>query len=101
MPLQYRSAMHRLLSAAHGPINRQVAQRLQRIREAKRMPRSDAARRAGMPYTTYYALERCSLALKADSLYRMLFALEINIEEVWPNQHEEPQHQRSMAQWTG
>lgn len=81
-------------------INRLVAKRLKQIREAKKLTLTEAARRAGLGVTAYFALEECIYCLKADHLFRMLFAVKAEVEDVWPQKEEiQQQHQRSMAQW--
>ncbi len=67
-----------------GPVNNYVGRKLRTIRLAQGMTYQEAARRAGIPLSSYSCLERGWYKINVDHLFRMAGALGIGPEEVWP-----------------
>ena len=68
-----------------GPANNYVARKLRSIRMARGMTYQEAASRAGIPLSSYSCLERGWYKINVDQFYRMVRALGIGPEEVWPS----------------
>lgn len=65
-------------------VNDSIRHRLRRIRRCKGLPLGEAAIRAGIPLSSYSCLESGHYAISLHNLARMLGALEVDINQVWP-----------------
>lgn len=65
-------------------INDLVRRRLRKLRQEKGLAVSQAARRAGIPLSSYSEMERGIYRIHLDHLFRILGALGAEIQEVWP-----------------
>lgn len=67
-----------------GAVNNYVAYRLRELRVERGMSSQEASRRSGIAPGSFSCLENGHYRINIDSLYRMLFALNADIGEVWP-----------------
>jgi len=65
-------------------INDLVRKKLKQIRLAQGVRLRQAARRSGIPVSSYAQMESGYYRIHMDSLFRMLGALELDINDVWP-----------------
>lgn len=76
--------MINLAGGSKHPINEYVRQRLRRMRALRGMTITDAAKRLGLPRSSYSSFETGISRLSLDHLFEILEVLEADIEEVWP-----------------
>lgn len=66
------------------PVNECVAHRLKEIRKSRGLASREVARLAGIPPGSYSCLENSRYQVKIASLLRILTALDVDIQDVWP-----------------
>ena len=66
-------------------VNQFVAENLRTIRIAKGMRGQDVAQRAGLADGSYTCLEGGWYKINLDNLFRILWVLDTDVSEVWPN----------------
>jgi transcriptional regulator with XRE-family HTH domain len=72
----------------HGSINDLVRERIRRLRTARGIGVTELAVRAGIPVSSYASLESGAYRITLDNLFRILGALDVGIEDVWPIESE-------------
>lgn len=72
----------------HGSINDLVRSRIRRLRTARGIGVTELAARAGLPVSSYASLESGAYRFTLDNLFRILGALDVGIEDVWPVESE-------------
>jgi transcriptional regulator with XRE-family HTH domain len=65
-------------------INHLISRKIRRLRSDRGMKLRQVAARAGIPLSSYACLESGQYNINLDNLFRILGALEADIEEVWP-----------------
>lgn len=73
---------------SHGSINDLVRERIRRLRNARGIGVTELASRAGIPVSSYASLESGAYRITLDNLFRILGALDVGIEDVWPVESE-------------
>lgn len=73
---------------SHGSINDLVRERIRRLRTARGIGVTELAVRAGLPVSSYASLENGAYRITLDNLFRILGALDVGIEDVWPIESE-------------
>lgn len=68
----------------HGSVNDLVRERIRRLRTARGIGVTELAGRAGIPVSSYASLENGAYRITLDNLFRILGALDVGIEDVWP-----------------
>lgn len=67
-------------------INSQIRLRLRNLRMARKMTVEAIAKRSGLTRSCYSAIENGYVRVNVDRLYRILGALEADINDVWPHE---------------
>ena len=65
-------------------VNGFVAARIREVRLERGLKVTDMVRLTGIPAGSYYCLESGCYRLSLDNLFRILMALQISIEDLWP-----------------
>lgn len=65
-------------------INDLVRERIRQLRLTHGMGVTEVASKAGLPVSSYASLETGAYRITLDNLFRILGALEVDIDEVWP-----------------
>ena len=68
----------------HSSVNDLVRDRIRRLRTSRGIGVTELAAKAGIPVSSYASLERGAYRLTLDNLFRILGALDVGIEDVWP-----------------